>query len=93
MAIEPSKDEDQFGAIEESKIKIGIDGWRNWGGWSSIGRRRNNGGENKEGGQVGVAKEKGEQIESGKDNKTEREDEDGHIGEDWDLRGTRSWKL
>ncbi|CAL5187165.1 unnamed protein product [Lathyrus oleraceus] len=64
MAIDPSKDDDQFG-------------WRNWGGWSSIGRRGNSG---------GVAKGKGEHTKKEKDNKSSR-----HIGGDWDLRGTRSW--
>ncbi|WJX24177.1 hypothetical protein P8452_13316 [Trifolium repens] len=33
VAIEPSKDEKQFGTIEESKTKIGLDDWTIWGGW------------------------------------------------------------
>lgn len=59
-----------------------VDGWRNWGGWSSIGRRGNSG---------GAAKGKGEHTKNEKDNKSEREKESRHIGGDWKLRGTRSW--
>ncbi|WJX24176.1 hypothetical protein P8452_13315 [Trifolium repens] len=33
VSIESSKDENQFDVIEESKTKIGIDGWRDWIGW------------------------------------------------------------
>ncbi|KAI5445835.1 hypothetical protein KIW84_013898 [Lathyrus oleraceus] len=33
VAIEPSKNWNKFDTIKESNMKIGIDGWSDWGSW------------------------------------------------------------
>lgn len=50
--------------MKESKTKIGIDGWRDWGGSFPDVEKENNGGGDKESGQGKSAKEKGEAHES-----------------------------
>lgn len=54
------------GVIEESKPKIGIDGWRFW--------------RDKEDGQNGGAQGKGEQNGHGKDNESGRDNKNGRSG-------------
>ncbi|CAJ2637972.1 unnamed protein product [Trifolium pratense] len=60
VSIESSKDENQFGVIEESKTKIGIDGWRDWGNWIGWGR-----GGDKEGKQNGSERDKRSRYSGG----------------------------
>ncbi|CAJ2659249.1 unnamed protein product [Trifolium pratense] len=72
------------GATEEFKTKIEIDEWREWEGWR-VGGRQGYGGGDKEGRHGGGSKGKGEHNENGRDNKI------GHIGEGWELKGTRGW--
>nr|QAX32791.1 glycine-rich protein [Ononis spinosa] len=72
VAIEPSKDENQFGVQEESKTRNGIDSWRDWGGWSwGIDKEKREAeegakgeGGKEEGGKNGIGKENEEGTES-----------------------------
>ncbi|XP_039686576.1 uncharacterized protein DDB_G0290685 isoform X3 [Medicago truncatula] len=56
-AIQTSKDGNQIGVTKESKTKIGIDSWRDWGGSFWGYGEENNGGGEEEGGQDGVTRE------------------------------------
>ncbi|KEH38334.1 Nodule-specific Glycine Rich Peptide [Medicago truncatula] len=50
-AIQTSKDGNQIGVAKVSKTKVGIDGWRDWGGSFWEDGQENNGGSDKEGGE------------------------------------------
>ncbi|XP_058769079.1 uncharacterized protein LOC131642933 [Vicia villosa] len=72
VTIESSKDENQFGAIEETKRKIGMIGW---GGWKVMGRRENDNGGEKEGEKGEEVQEEGEKEEGERDEESEEENE------------------
>ncbi|CAI8589881.1 unnamed protein product [Vicia faba] len=73
ITIESSKDGNQYGAIEESKRKIGMGGW---GGWKVMGRRKNDNGGEKEDGKGEEVHEEGEKDgESGRDEESEKDNE------------------